>query len=69
MVAKSHAVPQNSSARPELDKGVRVNRKPRGYGAMRDVPLDLDLRIDLTRPILEQVLALEEADKKAAGQS
>ncbi len=34
---------------------------------MRDVPLDIDPRIDLTKPIYEQVLALEKADREAAG--
>lgn len=34
---------------------------------MRGVPLNLDPRIDLTQPIYEQVLALEKADKEAAG--
>lgn len=44
----------------------RVGKLPRGYGAMRDVPLDIDPRIDLTKPIYEQVLALEQADEAAA---
>ena len=35
---------------------------------MRDIVLDLDPRIDLTKPIYEQVLALEKADWEAAGQ-
>jgi hypothetical protein len=37
---------------------------PRGYGAMRDVPLALDPRIDLTKPIYEQAVALEGADEE-----
>ena len=32
---------------------------------MRDMPLNLDPRIDLTKPIYEQVLALEKADREA----
>lgn len=35
----------------------------RGAGSMKDHPFTLDPRIDLTKPIYEQVLALEEADK------
>lgn len=35
----------------------------RGTGSSKTMPLDLDKRIDLTKPILEQVLALEQADK------
>ncbi len=35
---------------------------------MRDIVLDLDPRIDLTKPIYEQVLALEKADWEAARQ-
>jgi len=42
---------------------------PRGYGSMRDVPLSIDPRIDLTKPIYEQVLALQKADKEAEEQS
>lgn len=37
----------------------------RGYGSMKG-KLQLDPRIDLTKPIYEQVLKLEEADKAAA---
>ena len=44
----------------------RVRKGPRGYGAMRDVQLNIDPRIDLTKPIYEQVLALQKADKEAA---
>lgn len=36
---------------------------------MRDVPLSIDPRIDLTKPIYEQVLALQKADKEAEEQS
>ena len=32
--------------------------KVHGYGAMRDTPLDLDPRIDLTQPIYEQAMRL-----------
>jgi hypothetical protein len=35
----------------------------RGTGSNKVMPLDLDKRIDLTKPILEQVIALEETDK------
>ncbi|MDT8315444.1 hypothetical protein RQ765_15290 [Roseomonas mucosa] len=40
---------------------------PRGYGAMRDVPLELDPRIDLTKPIYEQAAALRKAAPKRPG--
>lgn len=36
----------------------------RGFGCMKDHPLALDPRIDLTKPIYEQVLALEDADRE-----
>jgi len=36
----------------------------KGYGAGRDRKLDLDPRIDLTRPIWEQVQKLEEHDSQ-----
>ena len=36
----------------------------RGLGSMKDHPFRLDPRIDLTKPIYEQVLALEEADRE-----
>lgn len=36
----------------------------RGLGSMKDHPLKLDPRIDLTKPIYEQVLALEDADRE-----
>ena len=43
-----------------------AKRLPRGFGAMRDVVLDLDPRIDLTKPIYEQVLALDKTGRAAA---
>jgi altronate dehydratase len=36
----------------------------RGLGCMKNHPLDLDPRIDLTKPIYEQVLALEKSDRE-----
>lgn len=68
MTAKPHAAPQDPPIRTGQDRGARARKGPRGRGAMRDVPLNIDPRIDLTRPIYEQVLALEKADKEAAGQ-
>ncbi len=67
MTAKPHATPEDKLTRKGQGRGTRGGTKPRGYGAMRDVPLNLDPRIDLTQPIYEQVLALEKADKEAAG--
>ena len=67
MTAKPHAAPGDTQARMGQGRGARGRKGPRGYGAMRDVPLNLDPRIDLTQPIYEQVLALERADKDAAG--
>ena len=67
MTAKPHAAPEDTLARTGQGRGTRGRKGPRGYGAMRDVPLNLDPRIDLTRPIYEQVLALEKADKDATG--
>ena len=67
MTAKPHAAPDDTPARTGQGRGARVRKGPRGYGAMRDVPLNLDPRIDLTQPIYEQVLALEKVDKDAAG--
>jgi len=46
---------------PRKSKAV-TNHAPRGYGAMRDVPLEIDPRIDLTKPIYEQVLELKKKD-------
>jgi len=66
MVAKPHAASQDSLARSGQGKGIRADKVPRGYGWMRDVPLNIDPRIDLTQPIYEQVLALEKADREAA---
>jgi len=40
--------------------------KLRGYGSMRDKPLDLDPRIDLCKPIYEQAMKLWKEDKEAA---
>ncbi len=68
MTAKPHAAPQDKLTRKAQDRVVRADKGPRGRGAMRDVPLNIDPRIDLTQPIYEQVLALEKADKEAAGQ-
>jgi len=68
MTAKPHAVPENQPTRTGTDRNVRAGKGPRGRGAMRDVPLNIDPRIDLTQPIYEQVLALEKADKEAAEQ-
>jgi len=68
MTVKPHAAPQGPPARSGQDRGIRADTGPRGRGAMRDVPLNIDPRIDLTQPIYEQVLALEKADKEAAGQ-
>jgi hypothetical protein len=68
MTAKPHAAPQDKLTRKGQSRVVRADKGPRGRGAMRDVPLNLDPRIDLTQPIYEQVLALEKADKEAAGQ-
>lgn len=68
MTAKPHAAPHDKPTRMGQSKETRAGKKPRGYGAMRDVPLNIDPRIDLTLPIYEQVLALEKADKEAAGQ-
>ena len=65
MVAKPHVASDDKLARPGQSRGTRGRKGPRGYGAMRDVPLNLDPRIDLTQPIYEQVLALEKADQDA----
>lgn len=67
MTAKPHAAPEDKLTRTGEVRGTRGRKGPRGYGAMRDVPLNLDPRIDLTQPIYEQVLVLEKADKEAAG--
>ena len=67
MTAKPHAAPDDTLARTGQGKGTLGRKGPRGYGAMRDVPLNLDPRVDLTQPIYKQVLALEQADKEAAG--
>ena len=66
------ALPHDSSrsnASAEGQAGTARERKlPRGFGSMKDVPLNIDPRIDLTKPIYDQVLALEKADREAAGQ-
>ena len=67
MTAKPHVAPDDQPARAEQGKDARTGKLPRGYGAMRDVPLNIDPRIDLTKPIYEQVLALEKADASGAG--
>ncbi len=66
MTAKSHASPQDRPARTGQGRDAHVDKGPRGRGAMRDIPLNIDPRIDLTKPIYEQVLAFEKADKEAA---
>jgi len=68
MTAKPHAAPEDQLARTGTGRNVRAGKGPRGRGTMRDVPLNIDPRIDLTQPIYEQVLALEKADKEAAEQ-
>lgn len=68
MTTKPHAAPEDQPTRRGKDEKVRAGKEPRGRGAMRDVPLNIDPRIDLTQPIYEQVLALEKADKEAAEQ-
>lgn len=68
MAAKSHTTHPDLPARAGQSQGVRSGKGPRGRGAMRDVPLNIDPRIDLTKPIYEQVLALQKADKEASGQ-
>ena len=69
MTAKPHAAPDDQPARTGQGKDARTRKLPRGYGAMRDVPLNIDPRVDLTKPIYEQVLALEKADAGAARRS
>lgn len=66
MAPKSHAGSRDRPAHMGQDGVVRAGKLPRGYGAMRDVPLDIDPRIDLTEPIYEQVRALEKADRETA---
>lgn len=67
MVAKPNATPKPQLTRTGQGRDSRARKGPHGYGAMRDVPLDIDPRIDLTEPIYEQARALEQADKNAAG--
>lgn len=59
-VAHQRSSPRNRVREEPERKG------PRGLGSMRDIPLNIDPRIDLTKPIYEQVLALEKVDKEAA---
>ena len=57
-----------SNPRPNIKapaKTAKGSKLPRGYGAMRDVKLNLDPRIDLTKPIYEQVITLEKVDAAA----
>lgn len=68
MTAKPQITHKAQSTRTGQDGDARARKGPRGYGAMRDVPLNIDPRIDLTKPIYEQVLALEKADKEATEQ-
>lgn len=37
-----------------------------GFGWAKDFPLDIDPRIDLTKPIWEQVQRLERLDRRSA---
>ena len=60
MPTKPHATGKTGTARPRGAAPARGGL-PRGYGAMRDVPLALDPRIDLTKPIYEQAAALGKA--------
>ena len=66
MSAKRQASTHHVAAQAGQGGGDPPRNLPRGYGSMRDVPLNLDPRIDLTKPIYVQVLALEKADRKAA---
>ena len=71
MSAKPAPEPQVPSARVPNRRDVVPKREgtrkgPRGFGVMRDMPLNIDPRIDLTEPIYAQVLALEEEDKLAS---
>ena len=67
MVAKLHATPKPQPTRTGQGRDAHTHKGPRSYGAMRDVPLDIDPRIDLTKPLYEQALALEQADRDATG--
>ncbi|MCB4824183.1 MULTISPECIES: hypothetical protein [Roseicella] len=66
MPTKPHATGKTRAARPRAAAPARAGL-PRGYGAMRDVPLELDPRIDLTKPIYEQAAALRKAAPKRPG--
>ena len=65
MTTKPKATSKKLPIQSGPGRGARSGKLPRGYGSMRDVPLSIDPRIDLTKPIYEQVLALERADKDA----
>jgi len=69
MTTKPKAAPRQLPVQSGPGKKMRSGKLPRGYGSMRDVPLSIDPRIDLTKPIYEQVLALQKADKEAEEQS
>jgi hypothetical protein len=53
------------SSRAAANMDVDEINAPRGYGAMREVALNLDPRIDLTKPIYEQVAELQKAETAA----
>ena len=59
--AANHRSSSRNQAREKPER-----KGPRGLGSMRDIPLNIDPRIDLTKPIYEQVLALEKADRETA---
>jgi hypothetical protein len=42
--------------------------KVQGYGSMKDLPLDLDPRIDLTQPIYDQAKQLAAEDEQHEGE-
>lgn len=48
-----------------LPKEAQERIRAAGYGAMKDGPLDLDERIDLTKPIYEQAEVLRKRDERA----
>ena len=61
MPTKPHVPGKTGATHP---RAAARGHLPRGYGAMRDVPLDLDPRIDLTKPIYEQAAALHKVPRK-----
>ena len=67
MTAKPHAAPEDKLTRMGQGRGTRGRKGPRGDGALRGGARDRGPRRGLTPPIYEQVLALEKADKEAAG--